>query len=776
MTDFDNWCSADKAYSTYWKTPDEPKPSCWNDGPTGNVWFKFTATDTYLKAIVKTGDNEGTMRYAQMAIVDASNNVIACQTYLGEYTDIVVTTNELVVGQDYWIEVDHRAGSHPWNYWGNFTLCLDNNKDYDWKEYAYELTDISDWCSVDKQFSTYWKSPDEPKPSCWPDGPTGNVWFKFTATSNVISVNAKTGGTEGTIRYLRLALWDNSGNVIGCNYSGSEYGDIQITNNTMIPGDTYFISVDHRQGSHPWDYWGNFTLCIHDGTIMWTGATDTDWNTASNWNVAVPTSVNNAEIPATAPNQPVLTGTGNCNDLRLNAGAQMTITTGSDLNVNGNLILEAGSSGTASLVDNGSLNVTGSTNVEHYYSDNRWHFISSPLSSAVSNVFLDIYLKDWSEPTYAWTYITATNFPLVPGTGYEIWSTLGDPTVSFTGGSLNNGDISPAVSATDANNDLSIGDGEGWNLVGNPYPSAIDLGTENDPVTGYIWTNLDSTVYFWNGVQYASFNLAGDGSGVNGGTRYVPSAQSFFIKAKDFTPALTIPNSARLHNTQPNYKSSDGISVRLVVEGNGYSDEMLIRAMDNAKPSFDSKFDAYKLWGISEAPQLFSIVGDYNLSINTLPEITGETVIPVGLKVDFAATCTLKLEDFDMPGDMQDIYLKDLKTGIIENLSLVNEYTFEAEPIDNAHRFDIYFAAPNAIEENNMDWVNIYSVNDIVYIKMPDAVDCNVYVYNMTGKQLISKEVANSNSIELKVSSGQGIYFVKVISDKCNTTKKVWIK
>jgi len=95
LTDFDNWCSSDKAYTTSSGTADEPKPACWNNGPVQNVWFKFTATDTFIKAIVRTGSNYGTMRYAQMAIIDASNNVIACQTYLGSTSHIVCQTNIL---------------------------------------------------------------------------------------------------------------------------------------------------------------------------------------------------------------------------------------------------------------------------------------------------------------------------------------------------------------------------------------------------------------------------------------------------------------------------------------------------------------------------------------------------------------------------------------------------------------------------------------------------------------------------------------------------------
>ena len=182
--------------------------------------------------------------------------------------------------------------------------------------------------------------------------------------------------------------------------------------------------------------------------------------------------------------------------------------------------------------------------------------------------------------------------------------------------------------------------------MGNPFPSAIDVGTENDPVAGYTWTNLDNSLYFWNGSQYASFSMAGDGAGVNGGTRYVPSAQGFFVKANDFAPAMTIPNGARLHNAQANYKSSETNFVKLKIEGNGYSDEILLRANEGAESSFDTKYDAYKLWGIEEAPQLFSIVGNDNLSINTVPEFAEGTIIPIGVKSENESNCSLYLNDW----------------------------------------------------------------------------------------------------------------------------------
>jgi hypothetical protein len=71
-----------------------------------------------------------------------------------------------------------------------------------------------------------------------------------------------------------------------------------------------------------------YTCNATAGTNTWTGATSSDWFTASNWSLAkVPTTYHNIVIPAALGTYPVLTGSTNTFFKTLNIGTGATLTT-----------------------------------------------------------------------------------------------------------------------------------------------------------------------------------------------------------------------------------------------------------------------------------------------------------------------------------------------------------------------------------------------------------------------------------------------------------------
>ena len=117
-----------------------------------NRWFGFTATTTEALVEIKTGGDDGSLRYGMVALWDDSGTELACGRYASDYGDIKMGYTALVPGNTYYISVDNHGGTT--SYSGSFTLCMDDEVDYDYPLGAVELTDLNNWCSPEAAYTT----------------------------------------------------------------------------------------------------------------------------------------------------------------------------------------------------------------------------------------------------------------------------------------------------------------------------------------------------------------------------------------------------------------------------------------------------------------------------------------------------------------------------------------------------------------------------------------------------------------------------------------------
>ncbi len=162
-------------------------------------------------------------------------------------------------------------------YSGSFSLCIDENVDYDYRAGAIELTDITNWCSPDAAYNNLFATPDGSQGSCWTGTSNNNVWFKFTAETPTAIIDVKTGTVYGNMRRQQLALWNEAGAEVGCARWTTNQGRVTLTADTLTPGHVYYISVDDDDND------GSFTLCIQGnpldaditgGNVSCSGASD----------------------------------------------------------------------------------------------------------------------------------------------------------------------------------------------------------------------------------------------------------------------------------------------------------------------------------------------------------------------------------------------------------------------------------------------------------------------------------------------------------------------
>ena len=486
----------------------------------------------------------------------------------------------------------------------------------------------------------------------------------------------------------------------------------------------------------------------------WTGTTNSDWNTTTNWDDGDIAASGDDVIIPNVTNDPVIAynGTASCNNLTIDADASLTIKSTVD--------------GTGSLFTNGTITNNGTVNVERYVSESVWHLISVPNNVTTANSFLGDYLQTWDETTHSWTDISEPITALIPVKGYGFWGTPGKATTYTYTGTPNTGNQTHGITFTEYSTEPDAF--EGANLLGNPYPSAID------------WDGLCTTygsVYYWSGTAYVSWNDDGDGS------RYIPPMQGFFIVTDaDMITAtggtFDVGNSNRTHNDAAYYKSGKQIksnSIVLETKSLNYSDKVFIRLDAATSEGFDLQYDAWKLLSNTKGlSQLYSFTGEKKLSIDVRPDTE---VIQLGFKNDENGIYSIGIKEI---ADIPEAFIEDTKTGLFHNLHPDSyrggDYEFAWNPdIDNENRFKLHLNVVG-IEEAQISESNIliYASNKQIHIK--GAEKGQVIVSDMMGRVVLEESISGSELTTIPANLETGVYVVSVHSGTEIKTEKVFIK
>ncbi|MCF6365126.1 MAG: T9SS type A sorting domain-containing protein [Bacteroidales bacterium] len=539
--------------------------------------------------------------------------------------------------------------------------------------------------------------------------------------------------------------------------------------------------------------------------INWTGAVSDDWQTTGNWDSGtIPTATDDVTIP-NVTTQPIINdGTGSvalCNNITIDIGASVTIdpdgymtVAGAITNNAGNtgLVINSDATGTGSLIHNTSGGVDATVNNYLAAAVNQWHMVGSPVAAATVSVFpvtsnLYTYTESvddyWTGATYdspanGWTAFTSGNMAVNTGYLFNYYAT----TLSYTG-LLNDNTVTGSIAVNYTDNGATAANGsdynlfDGWQLISNPYTAAIDWAN-----AGIVRTNVDDAVYYYDGTnaQYASWV---NGVGANGGTQFIPAMQGFFVKSDLASGTLNIPAGALVHNAQSFWKSSKDVPadyLKLEITGNDMADETIIRFDVNATEEHDSKLDAYKLFSHeTDMLQMYSVTNNSaELSINTLPEINSDVVVP--LKLLFTAdTYNINVKEFNF--NNISVSLRDKLTSEIYELTNNTVLNFVKDASDN-NRFELLFSKNSSnINMNNKFGFNIYPNpnSGIFYLSFNKVIDSyKVEISDITGKTVYRNLFKNSIKSEIDLNNqSKGIYFIKVkMFDNTIINKKLIIE
>lgn len=474
------------------------------------------------------------------------------------------------------------------------------------------------------------------------------------------------------------------------------------------------------------------------------------------------------------------------NTVTLAPQAKLTVNSGQTLTVSGNLTLESNAAGTATLVDNGTISVTGTITAQQYLAGSRNWYVASPVSNAnalgAGFEYWQYNEPDGSSATENWTVVSAST-PLVPGRGYVV-KPSGETTYAFstTTGTLNTGNVTVPLTRT-------VGvTKEGFNLVGNPYPSYLNL---NDLLTGDLETsywmrsrNAGNTAWIFD-----SFNKDGNVAVNNSGktvTTYVPPMQSFWVRVKSGVAStnLVFNNTMRAHIdvTNNRFRAPQNTPlIRLEMSNGTASDQTVLYAHADASDAFD-RFDTHKMLNNSATvPDIYSMLGSQKLVINGMQSLPLNIEMPLGILVKEAGNFSIRVSE--MRAIDADIVLIDKLNGNAE--WLLNggaEYQFASSTTTHAERFALVLRAPGTttgeccndiLGAQTMVFVDAFK-NININCAMPVNKNAKVAVYNAVGQMLTQQNL--ENGVARIAVANHGVYLVELNVDGLKTTKRVIVK
>jgi hypothetical protein len=605
----------------------------------------------------------------------------------------------------------------------------------------------------------------------------GGVVNASASGSKVIVSTANAVPIDGTKRFFKTGTIINHFEFGSATKTFNLFEPLTVKNLTLTDGtinnSTNNITID-TEGAI------NRTSGLLSAAPVFTGAI--------NVNIGGTTSISGNELLGT---------TGHVGTLTVNDGANYTLNAGSTVDgliiapgaqvtnsstlTATNLTINSNVTGTGTFIDNGTSTITNAV-VKQYLGTTRNWYVSSPVESTASSTSNITSYFEYIEagnnnpagqPTNSsayWKGYTPGATFMTAGKGYIALPTNPLASIQFNG-TLNKGDVNVTLSKV----------GNGFNLIGNPYPSHLTwteayVTSKSAQIEPTIWIRTNSGSSNSNGWSFTTHNAL-----VNESSPFldvlIAPMQAFWVKAKVAGP-LTLDNTlVRSHDTSnrlkaPAAKNIDRQRVRLQVSNGTTTDEALLY-FDAAAANTVDDYDSPKYMANSTVTQIYTTVGDEKLVINGMNTLPLNQEIGLGFIPGNANSFSIIANEISNLASNVKVILKDNVTLAETDLSDgITAYQFS--PATSAgNRFSVIFRSAgvstgidNTTKLNSQVFVN--ASNQITIIT-PEK--CNYAIYNAVGLS-IENGITTSNYQTSNIKLAAGVYVVKV----ANVSKRIIIK
>lgn len=430
-------------------------------------------------------------------------------------------------------------------------------------------------------------------------------------------------------------------------------------------------------------------------------------------------------------------------------------------------------------------------------------------------------------------WLNAASNIMTVGKGYIVRSPTSfsdSSTAPFTStfvGIPNNGDMSfpiargamttATLSGYTSSNGIPLTEfDDNWNLIGNPYPSAISANhflfenrqTNGGLLNGFvnIWRHgidlqtginnpfYGSYIYNYDPNDYLTYNLVGASCCPAIGDYKIGAGQGFFVQMIEGNPAtgsVSFTNSMRRDLTNNPYNNTSFFRTNTatsppftlekhriwldLVDKNNRSERILIGYIEGGTNGFDTFYDIPS--GYKNTLDLFSITENKHTKTQgrKLP-FDAEDKVPIGYNVPQSDNYTFAIAAVDGLFTSQNIYIKDLQLNITHDLK-ASPYPFYSESGYQSNRFVLVYqnnllSLPNYTPENTIEAI---SANNEITIRSSSLFLEEIKIYDLLGRMLLQKKNINSKEITLtdSIISDQLLLIEIKTEDGVTVVKKI---
>lgn len=318
---------------------------------------------------------------------------------------------------------------------------------------------------------------------------------------------------------------------------------------------------------------------------------------------------------------------------------------------------------------------------------------------------------------------------LVNGRGY-LYANKDDVTLTF------NGTLNDAT-------EQSVPVSEGYNLVGNPFPTMAYL-------------------------NQSYYTLNNDGSGIvatpmNTSNPIMPCT-GVIVEANSETVTFSTKQPE-----QQGSSSNNGFLQVVLAEQVATRGAETTTMIDNAIVSFNEGNELGKFYFGEQGAYIYIPQGNEEYAI-AFAETRRE--LPLNFKATNDGTYTLTVKPEGM--EMKYLHLIDNKTGIDIDLMATPSYTFEARTTDYPSRFRLLFNA-NGIDETESDGM----ISDFAFFNGDSWVVSNngeaiLQVVDMLGR-VVSSETVSGNAV-VSINQPAGVYVMRLLNGENVRVQKVVVR